>query len=254
MLCGDASKEFAVESHNMCPIINNHLCPCDELEQLEGQIRDFLYLALKKRQELRSRVNHFHNQEFHQIQTKSRPRSSLTSFFFYVSSVQLERPVDRPCWYPSSTHILLGPLILGAVCRKWREIAWPTPPTLEFYNNTFPKSLSSNLTIAREWLGRSGQLPLSISIIMWSHYRYNIADHLLPMVHLLNKYAGRWHHLEFYAIPHDLLSSFKINLNDPALQGASALQSTSIVILARNGMSPHRSSKGFRRQLSSSLT
>jgi hypothetical protein len=48
------------------------------------------------------------------------------------------------------------------------------------------------------------------------------------MVHLLNKYASRWRHLGFYAIPHDLLSAFKINLNDPGLQGASALHTVNI--------------------------
>ena len=47
MLCGAASKEFALESHNICPTSNNHLCPCGELEQLEGQIRDFLHTALQ---------------------------------------------------------------------------------------------------------------------------------------------------------------------------------------------------------------
>ena len=58
---------------------------------------------------------------------------------------------------------------------------------------------------------------------MGNGYRYNIADNLLPMVQLLNKYASRWHCLDFYAIPHDLLSAFKIDLNDPGLQGALAL-------------------------------
>ena len=128
MLCGAASKEFALKSQ-ICPTSNNYFCPCGELEQLEGQIRDFLHSALKKRQELRLRVNHFHNQNFHQTP----PEVVSYIFLFYVSSVQLEQPVGPPRWCRPTKHRLSGPLVLGAVCRKWREIAWSTL-TLELYN------------------------------------------------------------------------------------------------------------------------
>jgi hypothetical protein len=222
MLCGAASKEFALESQ-ICSTSNNHFCPCGELEQLEGQIRDFLHSALKKRQELRLRVNHFHNQKFRQTP----PEVVSYIFSFYVSSVQLEQPVGPPRWCRPSKHKLSGPLVLGAVCRKWREIAWSTPRLWSsIIISLSPKSFSSKLAVAREWLGRSGQHPLSIYIVKRSRYPHNIADNLLPMlpmIHLLNKYAGRWHHLGFYAIPCGLLSAFKINLNDQGLQGASTL-------------------------------
>ena len=56
---------------------------------------------------------------------------------------------------------------------------------------------------------------------MRRRYLHSMADNLLPMIHLLNKYAGRWHHLECYAIPRDLLSAFKINLNDQGLQAST---------------------------------
>jgi len=225
MLCGAASKEFALESHNICPNTNNHFCPCGELEQLDGQIRNFLHSALKKRQELRLRVNHFHNQKFRQTP----PEVISNIFFFYVSSVQLEQPVGPPRWCPASKHKLSGPLILGAVCRKWREIAWSTPRLWSsIIISLSPKSFSK-LAVVREWLRRSGQLPLSIPLVMRSRYIYNIADNLLPMVHLLNKYAGRWHHLGFHAIPHNLLSAFKVNLNGQGLQGASTLHIANVL-------------------------
>ena len=47
MLCRAALREFAPDS-NTCPAIDARFCPCGELEQLEGQIRNLLHQALKK--------------------------------------------------------------------------------------------------------------------------------------------------------------------------------------------------------------
>ena len=111
-------------------------------------------------------------------------------FYFFVLRFFRSRKI------PGST------LILGAVCRKWRAIAWSSP---QLWSSIFLslsyKSFSSNLRIAQEWLSRSGQLPLSISVSMRNCHSVSMDD-VLPMTYLLNKYAGRWHHLEFLAIPY----------------------------------------------------
>jgi len=213
MLCEVHSKEFA---HDPCPIINNRsgYCPCDELGRLDGQIRDFLHQALKKRQELMSRVNHFHD-HLHQMP----PEIVSSIFLFYVSSVPKKTPGPLP--WNTPRHKSSGPLILGAVCRKWREIAWSTPQlwsSISLYLSS--KSFSSNLRIAQEWLSRSGQLPLSITLFMRNHFSISMDD-LLPMTHLFNKYAGRWQHLEFLSIPLSILSTLK--LNNLSLQGPTIL-------------------------------
>jgi len=231
-LCEVHSKEFA---HDPCPIINNRsgYCPCDELGRLDGQIRDFLHQALKKRQELRSRVNHFHDR-LHQMP----PEVVSSIFLFYVSSVPKKIPGPPPWHSPPSRQKSSGPLILGAVCQKWREIAWSTPQlwsSISLYLS--PKSFSSNLRIAQEWLSRSGQLPLSISLFMRN---FSIStDDLLPITHLFNKYAGRWQHLEFLSIPHSILS--KLKPNGLSLHGPTTLHTINIYFVDRDrwgGLSP----------------
>ena len=58
-------------------------------------------------------------------------------------------------------------LRLGAVCRKWREVAWATPNIWEtLWIMVIPSTLRILATslpgLIREWLDRSGVLPLSI--------------------------------------------------------------------------------------------
>ena len=62
------------------------------------------------------------------------------------------------------------PLFLGAICRKWRHIAWSTPrlwtTVVVRVSSRTAKQLRGPLprlvTVVTEWLGRSGVLPLTI--------------------------------------------------------------------------------------------
>ncbi|KAF8893691.1 hypothetical protein CPB84DRAFT_1783140 [Gymnopilus junonius] len=59
----------------------------------------------------------------------------------------------------------MSPLFLGAVCRSWRRIAWSTPSlwkSLKFNIEYHTTEDESGLAI--QWLKRSGQLPLFISL------------------------------------------------------------------------------------------
>ena len=57
------------------------------------------------------------------------------------------------------------PLKLGSVCSGWRKIAWTTP-TLWASASLFPTrcKINSQVSLLDEWLGRSGDLPLYISL------------------------------------------------------------------------------------------
>ena len=73
------------------------------------------------------------------------------------------------------TENLSTPLSLGAICSHWREIAWSTPSLWSSLVIRVPSNLDSHMTtgIAQEWLGRSGQLPLSIRIFSISYCSVN---------------------------------------------------------------------------------
>ena len=62
------------------------------------------------------------------------------------------------------------PLRLGAVCRRWRQLAWATPNlwvTLSLaIGPSTRRSLAESLPgLLREWIGRSGALPLTILLV-----------------------------------------------------------------------------------------
>jgi len=68
------------------------------------------------------------------------------------------------------------PLRLGAVCRRWRQLAWATPNLWETLFLTIGPSTRYSLAellpfLLREWIGRSGALPLTIFFVHsgWPH-------------------------------------------------------------------------------------
>ena len=72
-------------------------------------------------------------------------------------------------------------LNLGAVCRKWRQLAWTTP---DLWNTLYLRigletrqSLAESLPdLVREWLERSGSLPLTIFFRHHPAYRDESSD------------------------------------------------------------------------------
>jgi hypothetical protein len=60
-----------------------------------------------------------------------------------------------------------APLKLGSVCRQWRQLAWATPDLwtilyIRIKPTMSPSTAKSLPGLLREWLGRSGALPLTI--------------------------------------------------------------------------------------------
>ncbi|CAA7265202.1 unnamed protein product [Cyclocybe aegerita] len=87
------------------------------------------------------------------------------------------------------------PLILGAVCKPWREIAWRTPQLWTRISISVPSSdkLELHQEIIEQWLSRSGRLPLSL------HLEASKVAHLLQaedtwvafLTQLIGKYSQR---------------------------------------------------------------
>ena len=114
------------------------------------------------------------------------------------------------------------PILLSSVCSDWRRAVVGTPelwssikidlpPISQISNNDMDESsmLPRLATFIDEWLARSGQLPLNISL--YSEYEtpwpgYSSAEYL-PIFNTLNKYSSRWRSLNI-SIPtilHQLL-------------------------------------------------
>jgi hypothetical protein len=91
------------------------------------------------------------------------------------------------------------PLSLGAICSYWREIAWSTPSLWSSLVVRVPSKNDSRTAtgIAQEWLARSGQLPLSIRILVNT---FGIIPSAL--VDIINQYSTRWSDLDLYLPTH----------------------------------------------------
>ena len=99
------------------------------------------------------------------------------------------------------------PLFLGAICRKWRHIAWLTPRlwTTVVVRVSFrtAKQLGGSLPqLVTEWLGRSGVLPLTIKFFAaGAHWQggegYDEVKSLASLIiDILNQHSKRWQNLD----------------------------------------------------------
>ena len=89
----------------------------------------------------------------------------------------------------------LYPLISWSYLQLLREIAWSTPSLWSSLLVRVTSRHDSRIVtgIAREWLARSGQLPLSIRI-----YAVDACEAVSALVDIINQYSTRWSDLDLY--------------------------------------------------------
>ena len=119
-------------------------------------------------------------------------------FQFFISPYSDSEP------YPYSS------LRLGAICGRWRALAWSTPCLWNSISIDFDRgSLVDKLRLAREWLSRSGELPLSITITAGSSRDPSLLDVTLlcALIDAINGYAYRWRVLDI-SLPPPMLPLF----------------------------------------------
>lgn len=111
------------------------------------------------------------------------------------------------------------------MCRRWRNIAHSTPElrnTITICLRSSDSGFLNHLTLAKEWIERSRQLPLSISLcITVSTTDTEILA--IHMVNIFNKHSDRWVNLK-YKGPLQMASNF---LGDVPLLHTLHLKNTS---------------------------
>lgn len=91
----------------------------------------------------------------------------------------------------SVMHRSEAPMLLTEVCVEWRRIALSTPALWSTLHLPFPGSIgveevpNVRFDVAKAWLTRSGELPLSISVydMNWTIRRSTFLDLLGPFIH-----------------------------------------------------------------------
>ncbi|KAF8949893.1 hypothetical protein BDZ97DRAFT_2086342 [Flammula alnicola] len=142
-----------------CTIGSRELCSgCLAVDTLEDQIHAaeaFLASLKAKRRPTRDRINQVHDP------FASRLPPEVVSHIFMTF---LPEEVCDNYGIVEPDNTATTPLRLGAVCQTWRAIAWSTPQlwtsiSIDMYNDNLYVT-----ELVRDWLSRSGQLPLYIRL------------------------------------------------------------------------------------------
>lgn len=101
--------------------------------------------------------------------------------------------------HPPKSH--RSPLLFGAVCRTWRDIAWTTPRLWASVTIRVDFRSSGQLAqtrLVQEWLARSGNMPLSIRLVDNLQQRNDDISVVAPLITTINQYALRWRNLHIH--------------------------------------------------------
>jgi len=181
--------------------------PTQELAELDesiAKVEAFLAQLVLRRPPIKTRINRRASPMLRAL-----PPEVLSRIFaFYIPA--FSEPAGKGI-RPSS-----NPLTLGAICRLWRNVAWSTPELwscLSLYLCFARVALLTDLV--REWLGRSGSLPLSIRLYCGAGEDRRASDtQVFAMLKAISAYSSRWNRLEL-RIPTTFFSGFIEPTSEP---------------------------------------
>jgi len=164
-----------------CTISEGSPCPaCSDLIALDVEIS----VLVKKRRMIEAGINGLHDPLFHNL-----PLEIVTQIFTcYVD--QSTTPFFIGDWQELDSELpSYAPLILGGVSKAWREAVWATPPLWSSLHIRIKSHTRPSVQLIREWLSRSGQLPLSIRV---DSSGIQELPTLYTFLDVLQEYAHRW--------------------------------------------------------------
>ena len=230
-LCSRSKGVNAKARPVACTMLEGGPCSvCKEREAIRekiGQLEEEITQLKAKHHALGSRMNEIHDPFIHKLPPEVGShifRLCFPTFYF--------EDVDRWSKAAAFTRVLR----LGAVCRKWRQLAWATPDlwdTLYFMISPLTKrSLVQWLPgLLHEWLSRSGMRPLTIFFRYFGCSQesdYSSSDDEVAhgslietlnsavevVIEVINSHSGRWRNLHLDVsgdIPERLCGSIRPN-------------------------------------------
>ena len=185
-LCSRCEGVDAEDLPAACTLLEGGPCSaCKERADIQSQIKrleEDIFKLKEKRHALGTTMNEIHEPFIHKLPPE------IGSHIFYLCLPSLDSH-ESDLWSAQEAEWNV-PLRLGAVCRKWREVAWATPnlwvaPLLEIKPSTAYSLANSLPSLFREWLGRSGLLPLTIFFFHAGYYEHGFhgltSDNFLKM-------------------------------------------------------------------------
>jgi len=186
----------------------------EQIEQLEEEIA-----KLKaKHHALGNRMNAIHDPFIHKFPPE------IGSYIFRLCLPTLNFD-DIRLWTEAMTSTRA--LRLGAVCQKWRQLAWTTPDLWDTIHLTIKPSMKLSLAeslpdLLHEWLSRSGIRPLTFffryfessdeSDFVLYHDEYSDNSTLESatdlVIEVINLHSGRWRNLHLDVGAADIFGRF----------------------------------------------
>ena len=160
--------------------------PRKELAAVEAQIEKIgaiMQRLVTKTYAIKSRINDAHSPFLRLL-----PLEIISVIFELCTPSRSLYPIN-PADYDRDSL----PLKLGSVCSRWRKIAWTTPTlwaSATLYLTQY--NMNSHVSLLDEWLGRSGDLPLHISLYSDPS---KCPDAPGVAINVIKKYASRWQFL-----------------------------------------------------------
>jgi hypothetical protein len=149
-----------------CVLVDGGPCsPCKERAAIRHQIKQLEEEITKlkaKDDTLGTTMNAFHDPFIHKFPPE------IGSHILRLSLPTLkDGEHEREAVHGRRSAEWAAPLKLGSVCRKWRQLAWATPDLwttlyIKIHPSMSYSTAESLPGLLREWLGRSGVLPLTI--------------------------------------------------------------------------------------------
>ncbi|KIM80375.1 hypothetical protein PILCRDRAFT_89650 [Piloderma croceum F 1598] len=125
----------------------------------------------------------------------------------------------------SSFDPMQSPLLVGRVCRGWRQVALSTQ---KLWSSITVTDYRSSSKMVKLWMSRAISAPLTIHLNSAHHYSSNVGE-IESVIAVLVQYCDRWQHLDmnFYRTRASCLSSIRHNL--PLLESLRIRSSTAFV-------------------------
>ncbi|KAJ3510246.1 hypothetical protein NLJ89_g4790 [Agrocybe chaxingu] len=205
--------------------------PCRKMNDLSSRIDEtkaLLTLLLNERHVLKTEMNQFHD-------PVNKLPPELVSRICTLCMFAEEEPRPYNPFLNAFPYAIRPPLLFGAVCKRWRDIAWSTPrlwTRLNLYLDL--KIVDWQTLMTEEWLARSGSLPLSIRLR--SRGERNLSSFAGLFRSLMYRQSARWKNLKV-DLPYSLVALLRGDLH-----GVSALQT--ILINDTSGFGTTERSEG----------
>ncbi|KAF8869584.1 hypothetical protein CPB84DRAFT_1803855 [Gymnopilus junonius] len=197
IFCADPGQHPFLDPPNACQLSEGSPCAvCNKMQRVEQEIQEAEQRAqdareahsklLEKRREIRTQRNRIHDPIF--------------SHF-------------PPRLHPPYFDVMFS-LILGSVCRDWRRLAWSSPHIWTYVLLRIDSTiLPQHIDTFREWLRRSGTLPLSIRVYCNDEEDLKPTEATNTLTDMINQESSRWQMLDL-RIPDILFSKFT-GVGDP---------------------------------------